>query len=263
MYRTRLRTNSVLLSAALCLAASSVLAGGTDLPAPLRPFEATYRVVKGTFRLGTTTIRLEARGSSWRYRSVTEAEGVFSLFVDGDITETARFVTTDTGLRPLYFRHDEPDDEDDVTVRFDWDAREAHVRLPDGKRTVPLKPRTHDPFTVILSVMHGLANGAESVGFPGIDDDGEETELKFEITARESVDVPFGKFEAVRVRRIRDDKRSTITWLAPELDWLPVMIEQRRKGDLVARMELETLDGRQPEQGSQASSGRDHRGTGR
>jgi hypothetical protein len=221
-------------------------AGGSELPPPLRAFEAEYRVVNGSLRVATTVLRLEDRPRGWRYRMTTEADGVFALFLDGAIEDDAAFELHEREIRPLRYRHDEPGSEDDVEMDFDWSAAEARVRTHEGRRTLSIEPRTHDPFTVILSVMQHLADGARAVDFPGINDDGEAERLAFEITGRETVNVPFGEFEAQRVRRIRDDKRSTLTWLAPELGWLPVMIEQRRKGELVARMELESLDGREP-----------------
>ena len=236
---------SVLLAAALLLPLPLAAGGGT-LPQPLRTFEADYRVVKSGIRLGTARIRLEAHAEGWSYRSVTEAEGLFSLFVGGKVTDRAVFTVHEGMLRPLRYRHDEPDDEDDVRMVFDWATGSATIERPAGTREQPLEPGTHDPFTVILSVIRAVAAGEESVHYPGIDDEGERVPLRFEVSGRETVEVPLGRFEAHRVRRIRDDKRSTTTWLAPGLGWLPVMIEQRRKGELVARMELERLDGRSP-----------------
>lgn len=249
------RPLAALLLAAL-LSAPAASAGGDALPAPLRTFEAEYRVMRSGLRLGTTAVRLAAREQGWRYRSVTEAEGLFALFVDGDAVETTAFTVHDGGLRPQRYHHEEPDAEDNVRVDFDWAAGEARVQRADGEHTLGLEPRTHDPFTVILSVMQAVAGGARAVTFPAIDDDGEPTELRFEVSGREAVEVPLGRYETVRVRRVRDDKRSTVTWLAPELGWLPVQVEQRRKGDLVARMELEALDGRRAEP---ETHGRDRR----
>ncbi|MDZ7748781.1 MAG: DUF3108 domain-containing protein [Halofilum sp. (in: g-proteobacteria)] len=237
---------AALLLAAL-LAAPAASAGGDGLPAPLRAFEAEYRVVRSGLRLGTTSVALAPHGGGWRYRSVTEAEGLFSLFVDGAAIDQSVFTVRDGGLRPLRYRHEEPDAEDNLRVDFRWGRGEARVEHHEGAYTVALEPRTHDPFTVILSVMQALAAGKDGVAFPGIDDDGERVELRFEVSGRETVEVPLGRYESVRVRRVRDDKRSTVTWFAPGLDWLPVRFEQRRKGDLVARMELEALDGRRAE----------------
>jgi len=223
------------------------LAGGDSLPAPLMPFEAQYRVTNGTLQVGTTTIRLRPDPQGWRYESVTEADGVFALFAGGPINETSILQPVDGGLRPLEYRHDEPDDKDDVRVTFDWAAGEYTARRRGRTRTRPLQPGTRDQFGVILAVIRAVAEGRETLSVPGIDDKGEPQPLRFEVTGREHRSVPLGDFDSVRVRRVREDKRSTVIWLAPKLDWLPIVIEQRKKGDLVARLELETLNGRTAE----------------
>jgi len=229
------------------------LAGGTDLPAPLVPFKAEYRVTNGTIRAGHTRISLQPDAQGWRYESVTEAEGLFSLFVDGPATERTILEPHDGALRPLEYDHLEADG-DRTVVRFDWEAGRAHIRTPDGERNLPLAPDTRDPFSAILAIMQAAAAGRDHVAFPGINDKGKPDPLRFERMGTERIKVPFGTFDAVRVRRIRDDKRSTVTWLAPRIGWIPVQIEQRKKGDLVARLELIALDGERAEPTSQPSA---------
>jgi len=118
------------------------------------------------------------------------------------------------------------------------------VTTPDGQRQVPLAPTTHDPFSAILAIMQGFSTGRDQVEFPGINEKGEPDPLRFERTGRVRIQVPLGTFDTLRVRRVRDDKRTTVTWLAPKLGWIPVQIEQRKKGKLVARMQLTAFNGR-------------------
>lgn len=232
-------------AALLLLAALPALAGGNRLPAPLAPFEAEYRVGNGSMRVGRTLLRLEPHARGWRYESVTEAEGLLALFVDGPVVERTLLEAHGDGLRPLQYRHREPDG--DTRVRFDWAAGEARADTPDGARTIPLEPGTRDQFSAMLAVMQALAAGDTEVRFPGIDDEGEREPLVFVAEGRETIEVPLGRYDTVRVRRIRDGKRSTVTWLAPELGWLPVRVEQRKRGDLVARLELTALNGEEAE----------------
>lgn len=227
------------------LAAIPALAGGTDLPAPLAAFEAEYRVTRGSMQVGRSTVRLEPHARGWRYESVTEAQGLLALFVDGPVVERTLLETHAGRLRPLEYHHREPDGE--TRVRFDWAAREARAETPDGARTITLEADTHDQFSVMLAVMQALAEGHSDMRFPGIDDDGEPKPLAFAAEERDTITVPLGRYDTVRVRRIRDGKRTTVTWVAPELGWLPVRIEQRRRGDLVARLELAALNGEEAE----------------
>ncbi len=246
------------IALAAALAALPVDAGGgNELPHPLRAFDGTYAVTRSGMRLGTTQLTLEPHERGWRFSSVTQARGLFSLLVSGPSTEETILAAHDGGLRPLRYHHTEPDEDDDLSVAFDWAAGQARVDRTDATDVLPLAPGTHDPFSALLVVIRAVAGGAETVRLPGIDDDGERTELRFAVRARERIEVPLGRYEAVRVHRVRDDKRATITWLAPELDWLPVRMVQRNKGDLVARAELTALDGQSARaQGSRRSDRR-------
>lgn len=238
--RTRSAAAALLVTLVAVVAMPAARAGG-DLPPPLAPFEAEYRVGNGSMRVGRTTVRLEPHDRGWRYESVTKARGLLALFAGGPIVDRTLLEPHADGLRPLEYSRSEPDG--DTRVRFDWAAGEARAETPDGTRTIPLEPGTHDQFSAMLAVMQALASGHSEVGFPGIDDDGEHKPLQFVAEAGETVSVPLGQFQAVRVRRIREGKRSTISWLAPELGWLPVRVEQRKRDDLVARLELAALNG--------------------
>ncbi|MEF8834488.1 MAG: DUF3108 domain-containing protein [Halofilum sp. (in: g-proteobacteria)] len=234
----------VLLALALWLASPPAPAGGNALPEPLSTFRAEYRVTNGSIQLGTTMISLQPDASGWHYRSVTEATGLASLFVSGQAIESTRLEPHDGRLRPLAYDHTEPDDEDNVRVAFDWEARMATVRDAEGTRTLDLDAGTMDGFAATLAMIQAVARGERDIRIATIDDDGDHETLVFRQAGRESVSVPFGTFDTVRVERERKGKsRETITWLAPELDWVAVRIEQRKDGDLNGRLELTDLTG--------------------
>jgi hypothetical protein len=53
------------------------------------------------------------------------------------------------------------------------------------------------------------------------------------------VKVPFGKFDAIGIQhRAGNSSRVTTLWCAKELGYLPIMIEQHRKGKLKVRAVL-------------------------
>jgi len=128
-------------AACLLLAGAARLGGGDALPPPLAAFEAEYRVTNGSMQLGTTRISLAPHEGAWRYRSVTEAQGLFRLFVSGKAIESSRLERHGDWLRPIAYRHIEPDEEDNVTVAFDWPASTATVSTQQGTRELELEPR--------------------------------------------------------------------------------------------------------------------------
>lgn len=219
-------------------------AGGNALPGPLSTFRAEYRVTNGSIQLGTTAISLQPDNGGWHYRSVTEATGLARLFVSGKAIESSRLESHEGALRPRVYDHTEPDEEDNVRVDFDWDTRTATARDADGIRTLDLEADTVDGFAATLTMIQRIARGAKDIRIATIDDEGEHETLVFRRTGHESISVPLGTFDTVRVERVRKGKdRQTITWLAPELDWVAVRIEQRKDGDLSGRLELTGLQG--------------------
>ena len=219
----------------------SAAAGGSGLPAPLMPFDAEYQVGNGTIQVGRARFELRPVDEGWLYRSRVEAEGVFSLLLGGTIDDRTWLQAHADGLRPLRFVHDEPDDEDDIAIEFDWAAGEAEVDYAGRRFSVGLQTGTHDQFSAILQA---LAAGEDRLQLPSIDDEGEREPLVFERAGRETIRVPLGEYETVRVRRIRENsKRETVTWFAPSLDWVVVRVDQLRKGELVGRLELVALNG--------------------
>lgn len=228
----------------LYLGSLPALAGGNALPEPLSTFRAEYRVTNGSIQLGTTAISLQPDNGGWHYRSVTEATGVASLFVSGKAIESTRLEPHNGRFRPTVYDHTDPDEKDNVRVDFDWGARTATVRDADGTRALDLEADTLDGFSATLAMIQRVERGAKDIRIATIDDDGEQETLVFRQAGRESISVPFGTFDTVRVDRVREGKnRETITWLAPELDWVAVRIDQRKDGDLTGRLELTDLKG--------------------
>ncbi len=229
---------------ALVVAIPAAAGGGATLPAPLAAFTAEYRVTNGSIDLGNTTIELQPRSGGWLYRSVTEASGLLSLFVRGRAIDATHLVPHEGWLRPVRYRHEEPDADDNVTVDFDWTTCTATATHAKGMREVALEPATVDGFSATLELVRALAAGRDQLEIPTIDDEGEPETLVFRRAGRERIEVPFGTFEAVRVeRQRRDSDRETITWLVPALSWVALRIDQRDDGELEGRLLLTQLDG--------------------
>ena len=241
----RLHKRALRLGAALLLLAGGVNAGGDNaLPQPLAAFEAEYRVTNGSMQLGTTRISLQPHAGGWRYRSVTEASGLASLFFSGKAIESSTLERHGDWLRPTAYRHIEPEPEDNVEVDFDWAKETASIRDNDGTRELDLEPGTFDGFSVTLELIRALAAGEDGLEAPVIDDSGEQEVMAFERVTTERIEVPAGTFTAVRVDRIRrNSDRETISWLAPKHHWIAVRIDQRDDGELEGRLELTALAG--------------------
>lgn len=239
------RLHGLLASVALglVLIATDALANGAGLPAPLQAYEAEYRVSRGPLTLGRSVTRLRPVAEGWEYRTVVTATGIARMLVSGDAVERTLLDTDGMSLRTLRYEH-RPPDEVPALVDFDWDSSQALIDHEDGAAVVPLLIGQHDPHGAILTVMIALARDGDVPDFEVIDDDGDIRALTFEVQSGGEIRVPFGRFDTVKVTRDRADKdRQLIAWFAPDLDWLPIRIQQIDEGSTVARMDLRSLDG--------------------
>ncbi len=235
---------TALLALATALLTGAAAANGAQLPPPLIPHEAEYRVSRGPLTLGRSVTTLEPADGGWEYRTVVTATGAARLLVSGQAVERTLLESDGTALRTLRYQHTRPNDGGSAHVEFAWDHHQAYIDNDDGEMVVPLAADQHDPHGAILTVVIALARDGSVPSFAILDDDGDITRLNFHTEAGGTIRVPYGEFDTVKVTRIREDRdRQLIAWFAPELDWLPVRITQIDEGSTVARMDLRRLDG--------------------
>ena len=87
--------------------------------------------------------------------------------------------------------------------------------------------------------MNALRHDFQNTELP-IFDTGRIKAVEFVRTGPETLKTRLGNIETIRVinRNATGGSRETTTWFAPSLDYLPVKIEHRKRGDLVARLSL-------------------------
>ena len=228
----------IALVLALALAAGTAAAAEPKLP----ELHLTYGVTWRGMGLGSAVITLKAKGEEdcYRYESLTEPAGFVRMFY-GKPRETSDFCVRGGRVVPQRFEFDNPRGDDSFTLEFDV----ANGTVRGGRKSVRDIPAdAQDRFglqqAVRLWVLEHLkdAPGAQTVEYAMVDDR-RVKRYRFAITGREPVEVPAGRFEdAVLVQRVDDKKKTTKFWLAPSRDYMPVKVEQVRKGTTELRMVL-------------------------
>jgi hypothetical protein len=86
--------------------------------------------------------------------------------------------------------------------------------------------------------MHDLLNNQRSDKYTMFEID-RIRPVNVRVIGEKRVDVPAGKFDVIGIQhQAEGSKRVTTLWCARELDYLPVIIEQHRKGKLRVRATL-------------------------
>jgi hypothetical protein len=222
-----------------CLASMPVVhsAPGT---VSLTPHTAEYKV-KISVLGGRLQTQLTATDDGYRGRSLIEATGMSSIVVRGDIVESSEFGVADDELRPRRFISDDSltRDKEKVDLAFDWDGAQITGTINGEPFHADLEGLVHDRVSLQYGLMHDLINGVERTDY--LLQDAEELKpLTITNLGTKQVKVPFGSFEAIGIQHQRPgSSRVTTLWCAAKLDYLPVVIEQRRKGKLQLRAVLE------------------------
>lgn len=201
-------------------------------PAPVKPFDASYEVLRNGKALGSSRTTLSQENGGWRFHSEVVGERGMAALAGFKISQTMDFQWQDGQLRPSRSIYDQQATlgSRKVEVHYDWSSR--HYRLVDRKGehrhalTDEVVDRYGSPIALAAKLAAGETDFTLMVAYP----DGPR-EWHFRVTGEETVTVPAGSFRTLRVERIRDDDdRHTTSWHAPERNYLAVRTLQDEEG---------------------------------
>lgn len=218
------RWPSPLLLALLLLPA---LAPAAELPAR---FTAVYDLKKGPITIGETRRSLTPDGPDrFVFESVTRPTGVSRLLRSGQVVERSLWTWHGNHLRPLeytYFRRGSKQPRS-VNLYFDWPRRRLTNTINGDPWQMPLvDDLTVDKLLFQLRLMHDLPSREPRLHYP-VADGGRLKTYTLEILGAETIQLPIGTFDTLRVRH-RSGTRQTTYWCASQLRYLPVRIERRQ-----------------------------------
>jgi hypothetical protein len=111
--------------------------------------------------------------------------------------------------------------------------------VDDSRWEMTIPAGTLDKLATQLGIMLELQNGASEKTF-AVADGGKLKQYAFQAIGTETVELPAGSFETVKLHRVGDStQKLTYIWCAPELHYLPVRILQRNEDQSEYRRELE------------------------
>jgi hypothetical protein len=201
----------------LCLLPMAAAATGTAAAVPPTPFTATYQVLRKGSPLGTgqMTLRHDADGT-WTYQSKIRAESGLAALLGGNIRETSRFRWHDGHIEALsydYHLHTSIKSRQ-RKVRVDWNADRVTVQTGGDTYTYKPQPGLIERHVLVLALGQALAAGKTQVALPVAVKDRVETQT-FAVKGHQSVEVPAGSIQAIRVERT-DKSKDYAAWFAPK-----------------------------------------------
>lgn len=218
------------------------------LPAPvlaLPEFNAVYEFERGRMTIGETRMTLErTQDNIYRYTSHAEAVGFIAVFVDDVIEEESIFHFENGRFRPVSYdyRHSGSSKNRDESITYDWNDGVAQVDYRGHESALELEPGTLDRFLMQLAISIDAADQGMPATYRIIDN-GRIKEYRIKGVKEERLRTPAGEFDALRVERVDNDRdKSLVMWLAPALDYLPVLIEQEKRNEEPLRLKLKKIE---------------------
>jgi hypothetical protein len=225
------------------IACLPLLAAAAPVPAEqaLAPYSAEYNV-KISVLSGRLTTELRPLTDGYEALHVIEPVGMASLLKSGQISEQSRFTEQADGIRGNWYQSEDSlsSDQTRAEVTFDWSASELTGTVNDEDVRIALDGIVHDRVAIQYQLMHDLLNGGAHERYVLFDIDEFKTLIVRNIGIRR-ISTPAGKFTAVGIQhQAENSSRITTLWCVEELGYVPVLIEQHRKGKLRMRAELQT-----------------------
>ena len=170
---------------------------------------------------GRAVYRWERDGDRYRITGEAEAEGFFTLFLEGRVLQESRGIVTTEGLRPERFVETRPNNQREG-LEFDWNGRRVTFERGSSSRTTPLEDNTVDWLSMIFQLAHVPPTG-QSMGLQ-VFTQRKMYRYRLEVLGIEQIDIPLGRVRALHLRHAdaRDSREVVDVWLGLDQYNLPV-----------------------------------------
>lgn len=223
---------------------ASLIANTTLLAGDLADFEASYILKRGSLHIGSSNIAFRSgNDGSYVYESHSRPSRWVAWLLKGRLHESSRGSIIADSLRPdsYHYLRTGSRREREADLSFDWKQNLVKNHVEDSLWEMKIPTGTLDKLAAQLGMMLALRQGKDDVTF-NVADGGHLKEYRFKVIGHETVEVPAGTFETVKITKLRDNKdRITYVWCAPALNYLPVRIWQRETDDAEYSSDLESF----------------------
>ncbi len=217
----------------------------------LTPFEAHYTVSTGQQSVGNASLSLSRKKAYWLAALTTEPTGLYSLLSRGNAHETSLFAVGQPGsdqaaqLTTLHYTFFQQKAKPGRNQNAKFRPATGQITLTnDDKSETVLNstPPVYDPLSSLFHIMQLLANSDPASLELSLFNRGKVAITQFKFATTETVETPMGRYAARHVvRRTGNSNREVHIWYAKALGFVPVKIEQFKKGALVARLSLTSI----------------------
>ncbi|MDX1706644.1 DUF3108 domain-containing protein [Pseudidiomarina sp.] len=212
--------------------------------AELTPYETHYKVYRGGSEYGEAVRELK-QNEAGRFELFTETE-ISLLFLSDRRRYWSIFAFEDGQVQTKFFeyRRTGTGKSRGFSAVFKPDEKQV-VNAETGEPvTIPWGDDLIDEASMLEQLRYDLqTSDASEFNYRVIEGDAEEDHLKYARQQPETLKLPYGEVEAIKVVRVRENSsRETDYWFAPQLNYVLVKMQQREDGDEVATLLLSSAE---------------------
>ena len=215
----------------------------------LSEFSAIYAVQKFGLKVAEAHYKLRHTDSGYEFTQNTELYGLARMLGDDTVSITSIVDEIDNRLllqKHIYIQTGrEKNRDEDITVQWDNADGKLNGKVTGIVRSKPIEHEVDKPVWDVLSFQIPLmieANAGQKI-YPYMALlKGEIDDYEFVLTSTETVTIEGKKYPTLHL--IRNDpvkNRQLRIWLLPELNNIPLIVENYRKDKLHSRVQLERV----------------------
>ena len=209
----------------------------------LTPYRAEYEVSRKGSVQGSA-LRELTKNTDNTFILTYQSDIEWMIFSD-ERNERAKFKVSNNQAIPLEYSMSRtgtgPDKQ--YNLVFDQNKKQIFSSKKKNPLKVDWKAEQKDLLTYQLQLRHDLKAGKTKFSYPIIDKNGNQRNYNFEVDGKETITLPIGNVETIRVKRLYDNnKRQATAWFAPEYDYLLVKMYKGKEGIEQFQVQLKQYD---------------------
>ncbi len=197
-----------------------------------KAFTANYTVSKGRMTLGNLHASLKYSGNQYHYHKFTKATGLAAL-TGIKITERTDGQFSGRNIRPTRYLFNQSRRGKQRIDKATFSGNKATGSYKGKPYKVAVPANILDRASLELALARDLAANKPRLTYQVIEK-GKIKNYTFAKQGQQQIKTPAGTFNTIKVAVVRgDSKRQTTFWMAKELNYMPVKIIHKEKGDVI------------------------------
>ena len=185
----------------------------------------------------------QEQSNLYSYEIITRPSGFWRIIIDGSIWEKSTFSFQDEVIQSKTYELTNTIRTKPVrsSVNFDWDNLLLSGYYKDREFALPLNRDVIDRAVLQMAIILDNQQGKHSSEYYILDKDKIK---KVQVSKKKPINirVPFGQFEAIEIDHSSTESDSINSlWLAPELDYIPIKLTQKKDGKTIFSASLSQL----------------------